>query len=250
MTTEITVGAASNETTNWHRINWQKVSRNVRRLQARIVKAMKANRWGKVKALQHLLTHSFSGKALAVRRVTENQGKTTPGVDGEVWNTKEQKAVAIFSLRQRKYKPLPLRRIYIPKSNGRGQRPLSIPCMKDRAMQALYLLALDPVAETTADPNSYGFRKERSPADALERIHHVLIRKTSAQWILDADIRSCFDKISHAWLLANIPMEKSILKKWLQAGFIDRKVLFQTKEGVPQGGIATPLTQSIHFLSL
>ena len=110
-------------------------------------------------------------------------------------------------------------------------------------MQALYLLALDPIAETTADPNSYGFRLGRSPADAVERIHHVLTRKNAAQWVLKCDIKSCFDKISHPWLLDHIPMEKTILKKWLKAGFIDRQTFFVTDEGVPQGGIATPLTQ-------
>jgi RNA-directed DNA polymerase len=132
----------------------------VRRLQARIVKATQVGRWGKVKALQYLLTHSFSGKVLAVKRVTENQGKRTSGVDGVTWETPEKKSRAVQQLRQRGYRPQPLRRIYIPKSNGK-KRPLGIPTMKDRAMLALYLLALDPVAETTADPNSYGFRKER-----------------------------------------------------------------------------------------
>src|SRR5437867_839853 len=163
-------GAASHDiVAGWHDIDWQAVHRNVRRLQARIVKATKEGRWGKVKALQRLLTHSFSGKALAVRRVTENQGKNTPGVDQVTWNTPQKKLDAIYSLRQRDYRPQPLRRIYIPKKNGK-KRPLGIPVMKCRAMQALYLLALDPIAETTADPNSYGFRPGRSTADAIAQI--------------------------------------------------------------------------------
>src|SRR5882724_10267127 len=153
-------GALSHATVAWHTINWYAVHRTVRRLQARMVKAVQAGRWGKVKALQYLLTHSFSGKALAVRRVTENDGKKTAGVDRVLLDTPEKKMEAICSLKQRGYKPLPLRRIYIPKSNGK-KRPLGIPTMKDRAMQPLYLLALDPVAESQADPNSYGFRKER-----------------------------------------------------------------------------------------
>ncbi len=161
------IGATTDKTLTWHQINWRRAERNVRRLQTRIAQATQAGKWGKVKALQHLLTHSFSGKALAVRRVTENTGKRTPGVDGATWKTPEQKMTAIRSLRQRGYRPRPLRRVYIPKSNG-GQRPLSIPTMQDRVMQALYLLALDPVAETTADPNSYGFRPARSAADAIE----------------------------------------------------------------------------------
>jgi RNA-directed DNA polymerase len=143
------------------------------------VKATQEGKWGKVKALQHLLTHSFSGRAIAVKRVTENQGKRTPGVDGEIWNTPAKKATAIYSLKQHGYQPLPLRRIYIPKSNGK-KRPLGIPTMKDRAMQALYLLALDPIAETQADPNSYGFRRERCCADAIQQAHIVLSNRALA----------------------------------------------------------------------
>src|SRR5262249_21259948 len=112
---EDSAGASFHGVTDWHDINWQKVHRNVRRLQARIVQATKEKRWGKVKALQRLLTHSFSGKALAVRRVTENQGKNTPGVDRKLWNTPQKKLNAIYSLRERDYHPQPLRRVYIPK---------------------------------------------------------------------------------------------------------------------------------------
>ena len=167
MTAVLPAGAASHAEVDWHAIDWQQVHHNVRRLQARIVKATQAGKWGKVKALQHLLTHSFSGKALAVRRVTENQGKRTPGVDGVVWDTPEKKATAVQSLWRRRYRPKPLRRVYIPKKNGQ-KRPLGIPTIKDRAMQALYLLALEPIVETMADPNSYGFRVNRSTADAIE----------------------------------------------------------------------------------
>src|SRR5450755_1040291 len=166
-------GASFHEAGAWHTIRWHDVHRTVRRLQARIVKATQEGRWGKVKALQHLLTHSFSGKALAVKRVTENQGKNTPGVDKVIWEYPQKKAAAITSLRQRGYHPQPLRRIYIPKSNGK-KRPLGIPTMRDRAMQALYLLALDPIAECQADPNSYGFRRERCCADALDQCHKIL----------------------------------------------------------------------------
>src|SRR5258707_4765538 len=213
--------------------------RNVRRLQTRIAQATQAGKWCKVKALQSLLNHSFSGKALAVRRVTENTGKRTPGVDGETWKTPEQKTTALYTLQQRGYHPQPLRRIYIPKSNG-AQRPLSIPTMRDRAMQALYLLALDPVAETTADPNSYGFRTARSAADAIEACFIALCRKDRAEWILEGDIRSCFDKISHPWLLTHIPLEKAMLKKWLKAGYLENRYFHPTEEGTPQGGIISP----------
>src|SRR5260370_4236538 len=213
--------------------------RNVGGLQARIVKATQEKRWGKGKALHRLFPHSFSGKALAVRRVTENQGKKTPGVDKVLWDTPEKKAQAIRDLRQREYHPQPLRRVYIPKSNG-AQRPLSIPTMKDRAMQALYLLALQPVAETLADPHSYGFRPERCTADALVYCHTLFSQKNGARWVLEGDIKSCFDKISHDWLLAHIPVEKDILKKWLKAGYMEKNVLHATEEGTPQAAIISP----------
>src|SRR5713226_4316116 len=233
-------GASFHGVTDWHAIDWQKVQRNVRRLQGRIVKATQEGKWNKVKTLQRLLTHSFSGKTLAVRRVTENQGKNTPGVDQVIWNTPQKKINAIYSLRQRDYHPQPLRRIYIPKKNGK-KRPLGIPAMKCRAMQALYLLALDPIAETTADPNSYGFRPGRSTTDAIEQCFNVLGKRASPQWILEGDIKGCFDAISHDWLQRHMPMEKGMLKKWLKTGYMARHVLHPTEEGTPQGGIISPV---------
>ena len=214
-------GAASHAEEDWHQINWSKAHQTVRRLQARIVQATQDGKWNKVKALQRLLTHSFSGKALAVRRVTENQGKRTPGVDRVTWGTAEHRIGAVHALRQRGYRPQPLRRVYIPKSNGK-KRPLGIPTMYDRAMQALYLLALDPIAETTGDLNSYGFRTMRSTADAIEQCFIALGRTVSPQWVLEGDIMSCFDKISHDWLVAHIPMDKAILQKWLKAGYMEK----------------------------
>src|ERR1700756_2824601 len=139
MNVDSSMCASSGKATHWHQIDWLKCERQARRLQARIVKATREGRWGKVKALQRLLTHSFSGKALAVKRVTENQGRKTPGVDGEIWTMPGQKAKAIRRLKQRGYHPKPLRRIYIPKSSGK-MRPLGIPCILCRSMQALYLL--------------------------------------------------------------------------------------------------------------
>lgn len=244
MTAAMTAGAVSHITVSWHAIDWQAAHRNVRRLQARIVKAWQAGRWGKVKALQHLLTHSFSGRAIAVKRVTENPGKRTPGIDATVWNTPEKKAQAINTLRHRGYHPLPLRRVLIPKSNGK-KRPLGILTMKDRAMQTLHLLALDPIAECHADPNSYGFRTERCTADAMEQCHTVLSNRHGASWVLEGDIKSCFDKISHPWLLANTPMPKRLLRQWLTAGFIEKSVFNPTDEGVVQGGPISPVLANL-----
>jgi RNA-directed DNA polymerase len=189
MTTAQAVGAVSREAAEWYAINWQAIHRNVRRLQVRIVQATKASRWGRVRALQRLLTHSYSGKVLAVRRVTENNGKKTPGVDQEIWDTPEKKTQAVHALKRRGYRSQPLRRVYIPKSDGKTMRPLGIPTMIDRGQQALHLLALVPVVETTADKNSYGW----SCADAIEQCFKAL-RSANTQWILEGDIKSCFDK--------------------------------------------------------
>src|SRR6202521_1545935 len=239
MTTAQAVGAVSREAAKWYPMDCQAINRNVRRLQVRIVQATKASRWGKVRALQHLLTHSYSGKVLALRRVTENNGKKTPGVDQEIWDTPEKKTKAVHELKRRGYQPQPLRRVYIPKSDGKTMRPLGIPTMKDRAQQALYLLALDPVVETTADNNSYGFRQQRSCADAMEQCFKTL-PKPNPQWILEGDIKSCFDRISHDWLLTHVPMDRVILQKWLKAGYLDKHAIHETTDGTPQGGIISP----------
>ncbi len=239
MNVDSSMCASSGNATHWEQINWPQCERQVRRLQARIVKATREGRWGKVKVLQRLLTCSFSGKALAVKRVTVNQGKRTPGVDSVSWTTPAARLKAIGSLQRQGYRPLPLRRIYIPKANGK-QRPLGIPTMKDRAMQALYLLALAPVAETTADLNSYGFRPERSTADALQQCFNTLCRGCSAQWVLEGDIKGCFDHISHDWMLKHVPVDTTMLQKWLKAGYIENRTLFPTEAGTPQGGIISP----------
>jgi RNA-directed DNA polymerase len=232
-------GAAPDAVTGWHAINWRKVWRNVRRLQARIVKATQEGRWNKVRALVYLLTHSFSGRAAAIVRVIDNRGACTPGVDGDVWDTPEAKTAAFHALRRHGYRPQPLRRVYIPKSNGK-RRPLGIPTMTDRAQQALHLLGLDPILETTADANSYGFRRERSCADALQQSFLVLSKRGSARWVLEGDICACFDRINHRWLETHILMDKVILHRWLKAGYLEKGAFFATTEGTPQGGIISP----------
>jgi RNA-directed DNA polymerase len=237
-------GAAPDLASTWHTLPWGQVWRNVRRLQARIVKAVQQGRWNKVRALQHLLTHSFSGRAAAVLRVTSNPGANTPGTDGVLWDSAEKKAQAVQALQSHGYHPQPLRRLYIPKSNGR-KRPLGIPTLHDRARQALYALALDPIAETCADANSYGFRRERCCADALEQCHKVLGGKHSARWVLEGDIRSCFDRISHAWLEAHVPLPRALLHKWLCCGYLENDIRHETTEGTPQGGIISPILMNL-----
>lgn len=238
-------GAAPRVTADdWNQINWRTAYANVHRLQMRIAKATREGRWGKVFSLQRLLTNSYSGKALAVRRVTTNRGKRTAGVDRILWSSPRQKATAIHDLKRHGYQPRPLRRLYIPKSNG-TERPLGIPTMKDRAMQALHLLALQPVAETTGDEHSYGFRPQRSPADAIARSFQLLAKRTSPQWVLEGDIVSCFDRISHEWLTTHVPMDSVVLRKWLKAGYMDRSVFYTTDEGTPQGGIISPVLANL-----
>ena len=210
--------APINRTEKWESIDWKTIEESVRKLQMRIAKAVKSGKLRKAKSLQWLLTHSYHAKLLAIKRVTTNKGKRTPGVDKVVWSTPRQKMNAVKLLRRRGYRPWPLRRIYIPKKNKKKKRPLSIPVMVDRAFQALYKLALDPVAETFADPNSYGFREHRRCADAIVQCFITLAKRDSAVWILEADIKACFDEISHEWMLEHIPMDKQILKKWLKAG--------------------------------
>ena len=226
--------------TSWDTIEWNKCEQKIKKLQARIVKAQKEGKHGKVKSLQWILTHSYSAKALAVKRVTSNSGGNTAGVDRVIWNNTNSKFNAIGELKRRGYKPQPLRRIHIKKSNGK-LRPLGIPTIKDRAMQALYLMALEPVAETTADSRSYGFRRKRCTMDAVTQCHNILRKGYSPEWILEADIKGCFDNISHDWLLQNIPMDKEILSKWLKCGYILKGELFSTDDGTPQGGIISPV---------
>ena len=216
----------------------------VSRLQARIVQSTKQGRWNRVKALQHLLTHSHSARILAVERVATNQGRYTPGVDGETWLTPAKQRTAIATLRTRDYRPAPLRRIYILKNNGK-LRPLGIPTMKDRAMQALYLLALDPVAETLADRHSYGFRSARSCADAIQQCFLRLATRHAPEWVLEGDIEACFDRINHNWLLGHVPLDSSIVRKWLKAGYLERWVFHPTAEGTPQGGIISPVLANL-----
>ena len=233
----------------WSSIQWNVAEGQVKRLQMRIAKAVREGRHNKVKSLQRLLVHSFYGKIMSVKRVTQNKGGRTPGVDCVVWRSEKQKEEAVALLRRPSYHPKPLRRVYIPKKNGK-MRPLGIPTMLCRAQQALHHLGLEPIAETMATHNMYGFRPKRSCADAIEQCFKLLAQEHRPEWVLEGDIKSCFDKIDHQWLLANIPMDKDILGKWLKAGFIDKGELYPTEEGTPQGGIISPTLLNITLSGL
>lgn len=228
-------------TWQWESIDWKQVHITVNRLQTRIAKATDEKKWNRVKRLQYLLTNSYSAKLLAIRTVTQNRGARTPGIDGERWTRPSDKMNAALRLTSKQYHAQPLKRIYIPKPGTDTKRPLSIPTMYDRAMQALYALALQPVAETCADKRSFGFRLFRCGQDAAQYAFYCLHFPKSSQWILEGDIRGCFDNISHEWLKTHIPMESSVLDQFLKAGFVFEQKLYPTDKGTPQGGLISPI---------
>jgi len=241
--------SASPDSAQWQSINWKAVEARVLKLQMRIAKATRDGKHGKAKALQWILTHSRSAKLLAVKRVSQNKGSKTPGIDGVIWNTDTRRMKAVNQLSRKAYQAKSLKRISIPKKNGK-LRPLGIPCMFDRAQQALHLLALEPVSETLADPNSYGFRPNRSTADAIAQCFKCLALKKSAQWVLEGDIKACFDKIGHQWLMNNIAVDKRMLEQWLKSGFMDKGLFYRTDEGTPQGGVISPTLMLVTLAGL
>jgi RNA-directed DNA polymerase len=206
----------------WSGVDWTGTEAIVRRIQERIFRAAKAGDGARVANLRKLLARSRSAKLLAIRQVTQrNTGRNTPGIDGVVCRTPEDRVALLESgLEFRGYKPQPVRRVYIPKANGK-LRPLGIPTVKDRVMQAVVKLALEPEWETRFEANSYGFRPGRCTMDAIEAIFIALGQKGSSRWILDADISGCFDAIAHRPLLAKLPTFTRTIERWLKAGSID-----------------------------
>ena len=234
--------------TDWSAINWTAVERNVKHLQGRIFRAAKRGEPKKVKSLQKLLARSASAKLLALRKVTQqNRGKHTPGLDGVVCET-PQARLELFNegLSLQGHRPQPVHRVYIPKGpHGTGKRPLGIPTVKDRVLQTMVRLALEPEWESRFEANSYGFRPGRSTMDAVSALHAALRRKGSSQWILDADVRGCFDNLSHEALLTRLPVFTQAIRRWLKAGAVEFGRKLETEAGVPQGGPLSPLLMNV-----
>jgi RNA-directed DNA polymerase len=231
----------------WRLIAWRKLERRVFKLQTRIFKASARGDVKAVRRLQKTLIHSWSAKCLAVRRVTQdNQGKKTAGVDGVKSLTPQQRLDLVNTLRLSK-RAKPTRRVWIPKpGNSTEKRPLGIPTLAERALQALVKAALEPEWEAKFESNSYGFRPGRSAHDAIEAIFNAISLK--AKYVLDGDISKCFDQINPTELLAKLntfPRLRHQIKAWLNSGVLEQGQWFPTPTGTPQGGVISPLLANI-----
>lgn len=226
---------------SYNDIDWKQCFRIVRKLQYEILKAFRKGDMKRVEELQYKLVRGFAARALAVRKCTSNRGKYTPGIDGVTWESKEQKFKAINELKNlSKYKASPVRRVYIPKANGK-LRPLGIPTMKDRAVQTMFLFAIDPIAEETACLRSYGYRLHRGVHDNAAYLNLVLSSiNATRRYVLKADIAGFFPTVSHKWLMDNVQLDKRILKEFLKAGFVENGRFHDTTEGFPQGSPISP----------
>lgn len=235
---------------DWNSIDWDQASTYVRKLRQAIFRATKEGDLSKVRTLQRIMLRSFENRAVSVRRVTQvNQGKKTAGVDGQVVTTPEAQGYLVKQLGDYKlWKPMPARRVYIPKANGK-QRPLGIPVVVDRAIQAMVKNALEPYWEAKFEDSSYGFRPGRGCHDAIERIFNLASAKGNRRWVLDADIKGAFDNIDHDKLLdliGNFPA-REMIRSWLKAGYMEESVFHDTDSGTPQGGVISPLLANIAF---
>jgi RNA-directed DNA polymerase len=240
-------------TTEWNSINWRRTNKVVKNLRQRIFRATRENNWKKVRSLQKLLMRCYSNTLLAVRRVTQtNQGKKTPGVDKLLVLTPKARGCLVDILSKFiPWKPLPSKRVYIPKPNGK-KRPLGIPTIIDRCLQAIVKNALEPCWEAQFEGSSYGFRIGRSAHDAGEKIYNICRPNKKKKWVVDADIKGCFDNIDHDFLLqaiGNFPARK-LIHQWLKAGVMDKGVFNETESGTPQGGIVSPLLANIALHSM
>ncbi|MGW0436773.1 group II intron reverse transcriptase/maturase [Micromonospora sp. NPDC003197] len=235
---------------DWDAVHWRAVEDDVRRLRLRIFSASKAGDLRKVRNLQKLMLRSRVNTLVSVRRVTElNAGRATAGIDGRLALTSEDKAGLVWWIDHHAdgWSALPVKRVFIPKANGK-QRPLGIPVIVDRVLQARVLNALEPEWEARFEPKSYGFRPGRGCHDAIEAIHEVVKGKNPKRtWVLDADLAAAFDRINHDHLLATLGAfpGRGRIAGWLRAGVVDRGRFAPTDEGTPQGGVISPLLLNI-----
>ena len=236
-------------TTQWHNVNWRDARRIVRNLRRRIFKATQESNWRKVRNLQRLMLRSYSNVLLSVRRATqENKGKKTAGVDKILVKTPQQRGKMVDDLTNNQdWKVKPVIRVYIPKSNGKKKRPLGIPTIRDRCLQAIVKNALEPCWEAQFEGTSYGFRPGRSPHDAIEKIYLSIRPNGKKKWVVDADIKGCFDNIDHKQLMNTIGnfQGRRLIREWLKAGYVDNNVFHNQEIGTPQGGIISPLLANI-----
>jgi len=236
---------------SWEHINWTQIKHEVENLQQKIFRETQIGNFRKVNQLQKLLVRSLFARRLAVRIITEiNQGRNTPGINGKLYKTANEKEKLVENLKFKDYIPNPVRTVWIPKPNG-DKRKLGIPTIRDRAMQTLCLLAMDPEWEAKFEPHSFGFRPGRSALDTVHHIYSTLMhqkgRRPHPGWVLDADISKCFDNIDHEALLAKIkgsPFQKTI-KGWLKVGTVSKIGFERTMKGTPQGGAISPLLANI-----
>src|SRR5947208_13250996 len=241
-------GTEKHAATNWNVIDWHQQARRVRNLRQRIFRATQAGEWKRVRSLQKLMLRSHANRLVSVRRVAQlNQGKRTPGVDKLLLKTPEARGRMVdYLAHYQPWKAKPARRVYITKSNGK-LRPLGIPVMIDRCLQAMVKNALEPSWEAQFEGSSYGFRPGRSCHDAIGKIYLLACPNKSKKWVLDADIRGAFDNISHDYLLKAIgPVPgRELIKQWLKAGYVEHGTFHATEQGTPQGGVASPLLANI-----
>lgn len=231
---------SSNTQVGWNNLDFISAEYSVRKQQRHILNSYTSGNTRKLKFIQHQLIHSFYAKVNAVKSVTSSRGKYTAGVDNIIWKTPEIKYQAVLDLNRRDYIHQPFKRIYIPKGNSEV-RAIDIPTIKDRAMQTLYRYTIEPIAEYTADPHSYGFRKNLSTRDAILHCYNILNSNNDYKWIFKTDIRSFFDTISHEWIMNNVPMDKFFLNQFLTCGYVDKGILYQPQKGIPQGSCISPV---------
>jgi RNA-directed DNA polymerase len=244
----------TNRQTDWSSVNWRKANRQVRNLRQRIFRASQAGDLHKVRSLQKLMLRSYSNTLVSVRRVTQiNKGRNTAGVDKLVVKTPRARGKLVDQLEAyQPWKAKPAKRVYIPKkgSNAKANgklRPLGIPTVIDRALQAKVKNALEPFWEARFEGTSYGFRPGRSCQDAISKIYVLASSHRKKRWVVDADIKGAFDNISHEYLLQTIGgfPARELIKQWLKAGYIEGSVFHDTEAGTPQGGVISPLLANI-----